>query len=87
MNLTTSSNSYVTSRDGMYVLVQNEYDPHTHCFLNKIFDFKTGYIKASFKQLDIYAALFCLEYRISPEDITIEQRIYQSNEITYYSPC
>ena len=52
----------------------------------KIFDFKTGYIKASFKQLDIYAALFCLEYRISPEDITIEQRIYQSNEIIENMP-
>ena len=41
MNLTTSNNSYVTSRDGMYVLVQNEYDRHTHCFLNELFDFKT----------------------------------------------
>lgn len=45
----------------------------------KIFDLKTGSIKASFNQLDIYAALFCLEYAINPNDIWIEERIYQSN--------
>ena len=45
----------------------------------RIFDFKTGVMKTSFKQLDIYAALFCLEYTINPKAIVIEQRIYQSN--------
>jgi len=32
-------------------------------------------------QLRIYAALFCLEYDIEPENIEIELRVYQNNEI------
>lgn len=46
----------------------------------KIFDLKTGATKASFSQLDIYAALFCLEYGMNPNDIWITERIYQSNK-------
>lgn len=46
----------------------------------KIFDFKTGRTRTSFKQLDIYAALFCLEYGVDPTQIDIELRIYQHNE-------
>lgn len=46
----------------------------------RIFDLKTGISKPSFKQLDIYAALFCLEYGINPHDITIITRIYQGND-------
>lgn len=45
--------------------------------LLRIFDLKTGVSKASFKQLDVYAALFCLEYEIEPEKIEMELRIYQ----------
>lgn len=45
----------------------------------KIFDYKNGVTKASFKQLDVYAAIFCLEYGIDPRTIVIEQRIYQNN--------
>jgi hypothetical protein len=40
---------------------------------------KTGITKPSFKQLDIYAALFCLEYRVDPTTISIEERLYQGN--------
>lgn len=47
--------------------------------LLRIFDLKTGITKPSFKQLDIYAALFCLEYGVDPNDIKIEERIYQGN--------
>ena len=32
------------------------------------------------EQLEIYAALFCLEYDVDPRDIQIELRIYQNNE-------
>lgn len=46
----------------------------------RVHDFKSGYIRASFKQLDVYCALFCLEYRIDPTTITVVQRIYQNNE-------
>lgn len=45
----------------------------------RIFDLKTGVTKASFKQLDVYVALFCLEYGIDPKKIEIETRIYQGN--------
>ena len=31
-------------------------------------------------QLEIYAALFCLEYGYSPDKISMELRIYQSGE-------
>lgn len=47
----------------------------------KIFDLKTGKTPAHFEQLEIYAALFCLEYKVAPGDIDIELRIYQNNEI------
>jgi hypothetical protein len=38
------------------------------------------------EQLEIYAALFCLEYRIKPSDIRMELRIYQNNEILFHEP-
>ena len=47
--------------------------------LLRIFDLKTGVTPPSFKQLDIYAALFCLEYGVNPEDINVEERLYQGN--------
>lgn len=47
--------------------------------LLRIFDLKTGVSKPSFKQLDVYAALFCLEYGVDPTKIKIEERIYQGN--------
>jgi hypothetical protein len=45
----------------------------------RIHDLKTGMTKPSFKQLDIYAALFCLEYGVDPKDINVEERLYQGN--------
>lgn len=54
--------------------------------LLRIFDLKTGVSKPSFKQLDIYAALFCLEYGIKPENIEIEERIYQGNGVEVNLP-
>ena len=45
--------------------------------LLRIHDLKTGVTKPSFKQLDIYAALFCLEYDKNPKKINFEQRLYQ----------
>ena len=34
----------------------------------------------------IYAALFCLEYKVKPVDIETELRIYQSDEILFHKP-
>lgn len=54
--------------------------------LLRIHDLKTGVIRAHMEQLMIYAALFCLEYKVKPADIGIELRLYQSDEITVHEP-
>ena len=54
--------------------------------LLRIHDLKTGATPAHMEQLIIYAALFCLEYSVDPEDIDIELRIYQSDEVLADSP-
>lgn len=61
----------------------------TICFRNnllRIHDLKTGVIPAHMEQLEIYAALFCLEYKIKPGDIDMELRLYQSDEVLYHKP-
>ena len=52
----------------------------------RIHDLKTGKIRAHMEQLEIYAALFCLEYKIKPGEINMELRIYQDNEILVHNP-
>jgi uncharacterized protein DUF2800 len=52
----------------------------------RIHDLKTGEIKGSVHQLEVYAAMFCLEYGVKPESIDIELRIYQADEIEIYVP-
>lgn len=52
----------------------------------RIHDLKTGKTAVHMEQLMIYAALFCLEYRIKPGDIDIELRIYQNDEILVHCP-
>ena len=54
--------------------------------LLRIHDLKTGVTPAHIEQLEIYAALFCLEYKIKPADIDIELRIYQSDDILVFNP-
>ena len=50
----------------------------------RIHDLKTGVFPGSVHQLEVYAALFCLEYDKNPFDIKIELRIYQDNEVAVY---
>lgn len=52
----------------------------------RIHDLKTGSNTASMEQLEIYAAMFCDEYHVSPKDIFIELRIYQNNEVFVENP-
>jgi hypothetical protein len=52
----------------------------------RIHDLKTGMAKTSEHQLEVYAALFCLEYGISPFDIEMELRIYQSDQVFFFFP-
>ena len=54
--------------------------------LLRIHDLKTGVIPSKINQLLIYAALFCLEYKLRPSDIDIELRIYQNDEVVYHIP-
>lgn len=50
----------------------------------RVHDLKTGVLKTSERQLEVYAALFCLEYGYKPHDIETELRIYQNNEARIY---
>lgn len=47
----------------------------------RIHDLKTGITPASFRQLEVYASIFCLEYGFSPFDINMEFRIYQNKAV------
>lgn len=50
----------------------------------RIHDYKSGVVRASEKQLYVYASLFCLEYEFDPREIETELRIYQNNEVFVY---
>jgi hypothetical protein len=52
----------------------------------RIHDLKTGESATSKHQLEVYAALFCLEYHMNPNDIGMELRLYQYNEVVYDEP-
>jgi len=51
----------------------------------RISDLKTGATRTSEHQLEVYAALFCLEYEIDPFSMRdIELRIYQDSGVRSY---
>lgn len=51
----------------------------------RIFDLKTGVIEASVRQLEVYAAFFCVEYKKDPFKLDeIDLRIYQNDEVKMY---
>lgn len=55
----------------------------------RIHDLKTGKvgkIEDHMEQLEVYAALFCLEYRIKPGDIEFELRVYKNDEVCEHFP-
>lgn len=52
----------------------------------RIHDLKTGKTTVHMEQLEIYAALFCLEYRVKPGEIDMELRIYQNDEVIVHNP-
>lgn len=52
----------------------------------RIHDLKTGTTPVHMEQLLIYAALFCLEYKVKPGEIQIECRIYQNDDILVANP-
>ena len=52
----------------------------------RIHDLKTGKRPAHMEQLMIYAALFCLEYKVKPSEISMELRIYQNDQVIFANP-
>ena len=50
----------------------------------RIHDLKTGVTPTKITQLEIYAALFCLEYGFKPIELEMELRIYQNDEVQVY---
>lgn len=69
---TADAISFKEDSDGRYIL--------------RIHDLKTGKIPAHMEQLEVYAALFCLEYNVKPGEIDMELRIYQEDEVLYHNP-
>lgn len=49
----------------------------------RISDLKTGVTPTKFDQLEVYGALFCLEYGYKPFELNFELRIYQSDEVRF----
>ena len=62
------------------------------CFNNgllRIHDLKTGKlgkIESHREQLEVYAALFCLEYRIKPGEIKFGLRVYKNDDVDIWYP-
>lgn len=55
----------------------------------RIHDLKTGKvgkIESHMEQLEVYAALFCLEYKVKPGSIQIELRVYKNDEVVAWNP-
>lgn len=55
----------------------------------RIHDLKTGTkgkIEDHMEQLEIYAALFCLEYKVKPGEINMELRVYKNDEVLVHNP-
>ena len=64
-------------------------NPKTGRNILRIHDLKTGVVgKADvhIEQLEVYAALFCLEYKWKPDEIDIELRVYKKDEVVYCEP-
>jgi hypothetical protein len=90
-NTRATFNLYVNDAIGFHMTPEVALKYSENCFghvdaisFNKnklrIHDLKTGVTPAKFDQLLIYAALFCLEYNMSPNDIDVELRIYQFDD-------
>lgn len=52
--------------------------------LLRIFDLKTGVSPGNLSQLVVYSAIFCLEYRVDPNKIEFELKIYHNDIETHW---
>lgn len=79
----------MTSEQILYYSMNSFGTADTISFRNnllRIHDLKTGVTAASMKQLEVYAALFCLEYGYKPHHIQMELRIYQDDDVRIHEP-
>lgn len=90
-------NMYVNDAIGYHMTPEQPLCYSENCFgtadaiqfnkgLLRIHDYKSGIIPAHMEQLRIYAALFCLEYKVKPGTIKIELRIYQNDDVVVEVP-
>ena len=64
-------------------------NPKTDRHILRIHDLKTGVVgkaDSHIEQLQVYAALFCLEYKVKPHEIDMELRVYKKDEVVYCEP-
>lgn len=54
--------------------------------LLEIHDLKTGMKPAKMEQLEVYAALYCLQYKQDPLKTNFELRIYQNDQVLVHTP-
>lgn len=54
--------------------------------LLRIHDLKNGVTPSSIHQVEVYAALFCLEYGFKPAAIEMDLRIYQNDDVISHIP-
>ena len=47
---------------------------------------KSGNVESHMEQLEVYAALFCLEYKVKPGEIDMELRVYKNDEVLIHNP-
>lgn len=52
----------------------------------RIHDLKTGATRVNMKQLELYTAIFCLEYHHDPDAIDVELRIYKDDDVMTHVP-
>lgn len=91
----TSLNMYVNDAIGYRMTPEQPLFVSENCFgtadaiafrrnVLRIHDLKTGVTPASVHQLEVYAAMFCMEYKFKPFEIDIEMRIYQNDDVQTY---
>lgn len=91
----TTMNLYVNDAIGFRMTTEQPLYVSENCFgtadaisfrknMLRIHDLKTGVTAASVHQLEVYAAMFCMEYRFKPFEIDIELRIYQNDDVVIY---
>lgn len=90
-------NMYVNDAIGYHMVPEQPLFYSSNCFgtadsisfrkdFLRIHDLKTGITQVSMTQLEVYSALFCLEYMVKPDEIGMELRIYQNDTAIVHEP-